>query len=449
MLLPLVGVPSLIKEGLEPYRDLFCRDAGFEHVSRYVTGLLLSPNKTLQGIYAQQVWPEAAGVSRRAMHAAVFEAGWDSEELLPRHRAVIAGEHRGRGLEVIDLDWTYVHHDRGPEIYATKRAYEHVEGRMSTYQTLVTAVVANADRVDGLALEVQFPNYQAEELSYLNMTAQEDYTDLESAHQRFIDLLHYQKNRLSYRKRTEIAVEIVRQLETEGQFPQAHYVFDNGVLSLPLTQLIEQQGKHWVSELESSRLIQWHGQWRRVDEVAAELARQHPESFRQLNVKLRRGEEKAFWAFTKTVRLKRYGRKRLVIVHEQADLSDTPRFLLTDALHWEAGRVIRVWSYRWPVEIFHEFCKQAVGLEASQVRKEEAVKRHFRLSCVAQSLLQRTPAGGRKSERFAFAEDNQQTVGQKLYTLTRDAVGQLVQVVQGLFAQGQSYQQVLERLMPA
>jgi hypothetical protein len=243
MWLPLVGVPSLIKEGLEPYRDLFCRDAGFEHVSRYVTGLLLSPNKTLQGIYAQQVWPEAAGVSRRAMHAAVFEAGWDSEEWLPRHRAVIAGEHRGRGLEVIDLDWTDVHHDRGPEIYATKRAYEHVEGRMSTYQTLVTAVVANADRVDGLALEVQFPNYQAEELGYLNMTAQDDCTDLEQARERFIDWLHYQKNRRAYRKRTEIAVESVRQLEAEGHFPQAPYAFDNGVLSLPLTRLIEQQGK--------------------------------------------------------------------------------------------------------------------------------------------------------------------------------------------------------------
>ncbi|QBQ56481.1 hypothetical protein E3U44_18185 [Nitrosococcus wardiae] len=240
---------------------------------------------------------------------------------------------------------------------------------------------------------------------------------------------------------------MVRQLEAEGHFPQAPYAFDNGVLSLPLIQLIEQQGKHWVSELESSRLIQWQGQWRRVDEIAAELRQQHPESFRRVNVKRRSGEEKAFWAFTKTVRLKRYGRKRLVIVHEQADLSDTPRFLLTDALHWEAGRVIRVWSDRWPVEIFHEFCKQAVGLEASQVRKEEALKRHFRLSGVAQSLLQRTPAGGRKSERFAFAEDNQQTVAQKLYTLTRDALSQWVQLAQGLFAQGQSYQQVLERLM--
>lgn len=244
-------------------------------------------------------------------------------------------------------------------------------------------------------------------------------------------------------------MEIVRQLETEGHFPQVPYAFDNGVLSLPLTQLIEQQGKHWVTELERTRLIQWYGQWRHVGDVATQLRQQHPESFRPLKVVVRNGEEKAFWVFTKTVRLKRYGRKRLVIVHEQADLTDQPRFLLTDALHWEGGRVIRVWSYRWPVEIFHEFCKQATGLEASQVRNEEAVKRHFRLSCVAQSLLQATPAGGKKSERFAFADDTQQTLGQKLHTLTRDALGQLLNLVQGLFVQGHSQEQILEQLMPA
>jgi hypothetical protein len=46
-----------------------------------------------------------------------------------------------------------------------------------------------------------------------------------------------------------------------------------------------------------------------------------------------------------------------------------------------------------------------------QVRQEEAVKRHFRLSYVAPSLLQRAPGSGRKSERFALAENYQQTVG--------------------------------------
>ena len=448
-MLPLAGVPLLVAAWLKLYRDIFYRDAGFEHVSRYIAGLLLNPNKTLQASYAQQVWPEGQSVSRRAMHAGVFEAGWDSDELMRRHREVVAGAHRGRGLEVIAVDWTDVPHERGPAIYAVKRAYDHVAGRLSRYQTVVTAVAANADYRDGIAVEIQFPNYQAEELAYLQMTAQEDYPDLESARQRVVELLHYHKNRVAYRKRTDIAVEIVRQLEAEEQFPQPHYAFDNGVLWLPLTRLIEAHGKHWVSELESSRLLQWQGQWRRVDEVAAALRTQHPSSFRRLQVTGRNGDEKTFWVFTKAVRLKRYGRKRLVIVHEQAELSDPPRFLLTDALHWDGVRISRVWSYRWPVEIFHEFCKQVVGLEAAQVRKEEAVKRHFRLSCVAQSLLQRSPCGGRKSERFAFAANHQQTVGQKLYTLHRDALGQLLQLVHGLFAQGHPCEHVLERLMPA
>ena len=74
--------------------------------------------------------------------------------------------------------------------------------------------------------------------------------------------------------------------------------------------------------------------------------------------------------------------------HEQEDLGDAPQFLLTDALHWESGRILETWSYRWASEIFHEFSKQVTGLEAAQVRKEGAVQRHFRLSCVAQSLVQ-------------------------------------------------------------
>jgi hypothetical protein len=325
-MLPLAGVPLLITAWLKSYRDIFCRDAGFEPISRYIAGLLLSPNKTGQGIYAQQVWPDEQPVSRRAMQAAVFEAGWDSDELMRRHREVVAGAPRGRGLEVISLDWTYVHHERGPTIYAVKRAYDHVEGRLSRYQTVVTAVAANADYLDGIAVEIQFPNYQAEKLAYVQLKAQEDYPERESARQRVVELLHYHKKRLAYRQRLDIAVEIVRQVEAEGQLPQAHQAFDNGVLCLPLTRGIEAYGKHGVSELEKSRLIQWQGQWRRIDEVAAVLRTQHPSRFRRLQVTCRNGDEKTFWVFTNTVRWKRDGRKRLVIVHAQADLSDPPGF---------------------------------------------------------------------------------------------------------------------------
>ncbi|MGD1931178.1 MAG: hypothetical protein ACFB12_19945 [Leptolyngbyaceae cyanobacterium] len=123
-----------------------------------------------------------------------------------------------------------------------------------------------------------------------------------------------------------------------------------------------------------------------------------------------------------------------MIVHETADLRDTPRFLLTDARHWNRSRCFATWSDRWPIETFHEFAKPVVGFEAAQLHKEEAVKRHFCLSCVAQSLLQATPGSGQSSERFDFAQKHEQTIGQRLYTLGRGALQQLQEMTPGLLA---------------
>jgi hypothetical protein len=446
-MLPMVEVPATLRKGLRPYRDLFRREEGFEHVSRYVTGLIVSPNKTLQGIYADQVW-EGDKPSRRAMHEAVFEAGWEAEEVLPRHRRLIAREHQKRGREVISLDWTLVHHERGSQIYGTTKSYDYIEKRMGRFQTIVTAVIANRQLIDGIDLQIQQPSFCKEEEEYLQATVQPSYEQMEQVRTRVLELLHYQHHRLAYKKRTEIVVEIVAQLEEEGKFPQADYAFDNGVLTLELTRLIESKGKHWVSEVESSRHILWKDHWCRTDEVATELRQTHPESFRRVQVRCRNGERKEFWAFTKTVRLKRYGRKRIAMVHERADLTDKPRFLVTNALHWESGRIIETWSFRWAAEVFHEFSKQGTGLEAAQVRNEEAVKRHFRLSCLAQSFLQRAPAIASTSEQFAFAKGDT-TFGQRCRTITREVFHSLLSLAKRLFAGGYSCDQVAEVLMPA
>jgi hypothetical protein len=446
-MLPITGVPETIARGMAEFRDLFGRAEGFEHVSRYVTGLIISPNKTLQGIYEWQVWDHDTP-SRRAMHAAVFEAGWDSHALIQRHRTQVAPDHRGRGREVISLDWTLAHHARGPHIFGVDLAYDYVQKRTTRFQTVVTAVISNRHVIDGLEAVVQEPKALKEEMAYLEATSKDSYAQMEEAHNRVLELLHHRQHQLEYRKRTEIAWEVVHQIEEEGQFPQANYAFDNGVLHLELTKYIESRGKHWVSELECSRHIQWYGQWRRVDVVAAELKQEHPESFRPVTVQCRNGERKPFWAFTKTVRLKRYGRKRFVIVHEKPDLTDIPRFLVTDAWHWESGRVIETWSYRWASEIFHEFGKQVTGLEAAQVRKEEAVTRHFRLSCVAPSLVQRAPTCASTSERYEFAQ-GQITYGQRCRAIGREVMRSLLELIKQLFAQGKSCEELLEVLMPA
>jgi hypothetical protein len=445
---PIVAVPEIIRQGLAPYRSLFCRDAGFEQIGRYVTGLILSPNKTLQGIYALQVWEDSTHPSRRAMHEAIFETGWDAAALMPRHREIIAPAHRGRGRAVLSLDWTYAHHERGLKIWGVKKAWDHVEQRLAPYQTVVTAVIANRVRIDGVEVVVQPPDQSAEEIAYWQETVRASYEQMAAARERLLELLHHRTHRRAYKKRTEMALEIVPQLDQEGHCPQAPYAFDNGVLTLELTRVIEGVGKHWVSEVESSRPIQWFGQWRRVDEIAATLRQAHAESFRPIRVRCRNGDTKPFWVFTKVVRLKRYGRKRLVIVHEAAELTDVPRFLVTDALHWASGRVIATGSYRWASEIFHEFSKQGTGLEAAQVRKEEAVKRHLRLRCVAQSLVQQASASGAETERFAFAK-GETTVGQRCRTIARDVMQGLLQFVAQLLRQGRSCEEILELLIPA
>lgn len=194
-MLPIVGVPPTLTRLLSNYRDLFCRHQGFAHVGRYLTGLLLCPNQTLQGIHAQQTWLDQAPVSRRAMHAAVFAARWDDAALMSRHRAVVTAEHRRRGREVIALDSTLAHHERARQMFGVKRRYDYVEKRMSRPQILITATVANRDYIDGIEVAVQRPQYEAEERQYLRMTARDSYEHLEQVRARLVELLHYQMNR--------------------------------------------------------------------------------------------------------------------------------------------------------------------------------------------------------------------------------------------------------------
>jgi len=167
---PCVGIPRAIKEGMSAYRDLFPRQAGFEHVSRYVSGLVLSENKTLQGIHSQYVsTQENPQPGRRAMHAGVFESPWQWEEMLSRHRLQVSKQYGSKERLVISLDWTLGHHERGQQIFGVKRQYDYVNGCMSCYQTILTAVVANPRRQDGIGISVQAAKWEAEELEYLTL----------------------------------------------------------------------------------------------------------------------------------------------------------------------------------------------------------------------------------------------------------------------------------------
>jgi hypothetical protein len=91
----LFGCQRSLAPGMESFRKIFCRAEGFEPICRFITGLILSPNKTLQGVYDLQVW-EGEAPSRRAMHEAVFDQGGMGPPLLsitePKWLTPIKGE---------------------------------------------------------------------------------------------------------------------------------------------------------------------------------------------------------------------------------------------------------------------------------------------------------------------------------------------------------------------
>lgn len=247
---------------------------------------------------------------------------------------------------------------------------------------------------------------------------------------------------LADQKQPALALDIVQQLAQDGHGPSAPYAFDHGVLSLERSRGIAPAGQQGGRELEGARQRHWQGQWQRVATGAHALRQAHPDSFRAVRGRCRHGQTKALWVLTKVVRRKREGRKRRVIVPAQADRGDTPRWLLTDALHGESGRVIEPWRERWTADILQAFGTQVWGLEAAQVRQEEAGTRHCRLRCVAPALLQQAPAAGAATDRCACAQGTI-TIGQRVRTIAREALQSLLKLVEQVLAQGQSCAHIL------
>src|ERR671931_1215710 len=74
-MLPIIRVPEILAKGMESFRKIFCRAEGFEHICRFITGLILSPNKTLQGIYDLQVWEGEGRAVGPCMKRSLSQAG--------------------------------------------------------------------------------------------------------------------------------------------------------------------------------------------------------------------------------------------------------------------------------------------------------------------------------------------------------------------------------------
>ena len=62
---------------------------------------------------------------------------------------------------------------------------------MARFQTMVTAVIANRQLIDGIEVQIQEPSVCKEEEAYLKATVQASYEQMEQARTRLLELLHH------------------------------------------------------------------------------------------------------------------------------------------------------------------------------------------------------------------------------------------------------------------
>jgi len=98
-----------------------------------------------------------------------------------------------------------------------------------------------------------------------------------------------------------------------------------------------------------------------------------------------KGNKEVYYSYCNTHRIPNFGKQRLVINHKAEDLSDNAMFFISNKMNWRAGGITRIRRHRWPVEVYHEEGKED-GLDQYQVRHFEAIGKHIALVAVVYSI---------------------------------------------------------------
>uniref|UniRef100_UPI001140B96A transposase n=2 Tax=Leptolyngbya sp. BC1307 TaxID=2029589 RepID=UPI001140B96A len=150
--------------------------------------------------------------------------------------------------------------------------------------------------------------------------------------------------------------------------------------------------------------------------------------------------------FTFCCRIPRFGKLRLVISFETAQLTGTYAVLLTNRADWSAKQVLAKYLQRWPIETFYRDGKQYLGLDEYRMRTFESIQTHWTLVFVAYSILHLaclpppTKAPGKRPTQLT------QSIGQVCRQQSQALIEKLILFAHDCLEQGESASQVFAKL---
>jgi hypothetical protein len=401
---PLTEFPAIVQHYAPFFESVFSADA-FTEFKRYLSGLIVSENKTVEGINRLFVIESRNQSSlNRLLTASPF-----SLEQLNRARLDLLARFPGTRIKpkgVLSVDDTLLTH-YGQDFEQIAKLFDHVTQTYVWAHDLVTLHYSDDD-TDYPALFQLWKPVELEKLEQGLRAAQvplkaskTTLKESDPAKWRGYLLGVWQRRQKSHPKLRElydskliIAQQLLEQWVAKHSDQQLPVTFDNWFTQPAFCRYLDHTLKlPYVGTLAGTDKVNLKTGQTPLDDFAARLKQEHLDAiehqgrpvFQRITISYK-GESEQYFSYCNTHHIHNMGKQRLVINYRHADLSDTPTFFISNRLIWQAAGITRIRRHRWPVEVYHEEGK-AEGLDEYQLRDFGAIQRHVALVAVAYSLL--------------------------------------------------------------
>jgi hypothetical protein len=401
---PLVEFPELVQHYAPFFADVFSADA-FIEFERYISGLVVSENKTIDGINRLFVTESR---NQSSLNRLLTQSPFTLDALNQARLNVLESQPKTRLKSdgVLGLDDTLLIH-YGHDFEQIAMLFDHVSGSYVWAHDLVTLHYSD-NETDYPELFQLWKPVELEKLeaglrsANVSLKANKETlkeTDPKKWRSYLLGVWQRQQKKHPdlqqlYDNKLLIGQQLL--LKWYREHPNLHLpvTFDSWFTQPDFCGFIDKTlHMAYVGTLSEKDKVNLQSGQITLSEFANRLKEEHLAAIKNggkqvflKNTIHFKGKKEIYYSYCQTHQIHCFSKQRLVINYRQADLSDNPTFYISNRLFWQANGITRIRRHRWPVEVYHEEGK-AEGLEQYQLRDFNAIQRHIALVAVVYSLL--------------------------------------------------------------
>jgi hypothetical protein len=312
----IVDFPTVVKEALALFGDLFDTEPARRHFAEYLTGLIVAENKTVSGINRAF----ALTTDQSCLNRWLTEVEWDVTALNDRRLAWLqqAPQTRYSVRGVIAIDNTLVNHE-GKLIEDVGWLWDHADQR---HVIAHDYIISNYVCPSGAHYPIEWRRFKK-----CGSCPEKEFKD-----------------------HTHLCIELIDDALKRG-IPGA-FTFDSYCTSAKVLNHLQSKQAAYVGDLKLNRKVVYTGQEQKLQEVARQIPWGAKKPVRMGN--------RRYWYFSQQMRIPDVAHPvRVVLFWREREDQEASKALVSNQLGWEVIRMILVYRHRWTgTETFHRDGKQ-------------------------------------------------------------------------------------------